>query len=326
MRVVFLEPNLSLSSPTQTWAKALEREAVSCQVLDLLNVSTWQLIRAFVRCDVVVIQIYSIISNYSLFRLCLAVLLGKPIVRKWSGTDALNLDTRVDIKQRFLLLDQIVTLNVTSEHQGIVKELNRNGLQCQLSPQVLASKIRVQTQVTDTPQGKVLVYLPSHNREFYSAQLMHEVIEANPNSEFVVVADKEHVFAAFANVNSLGWVEDMEPVWAQIGVLLRITKHDGFARMIVDALSRGKYVIHNQALPGVNKANDLASISALLQQFQQHYSINKAGIDVIRKMVDQQPELCLKRILASAHVSGRNWYHALKLAIMSRLKKAPLHV
>lgn len=315
MHVIFLESNLSPSSPTRTWANALSREAVSCQVIDLLDVSTWQLVKEYFRCDVVVIQIYSIISDYNLFRLCIAVLMGKPIVRKWSGTDALNLDTRGDIKQRFLQLDKLVALNLTSEHQGIIDELNRNGLQCELTPQVLSSKMCVQLQATDMPPRKILIYLPSHNREFYSANLMEDVIKANPYYEFLVLADKEHVLSTYQNVSSLGWVEDMEPVWAQTAVLLRITKHDGFARMMVDALSRGKYVIHNQALPGINVANNLQDISALLQQ----NSVNKAGIDAIKTMIALQPELSLKRALASARVSIRNWRYALKVALVSRL-------
>jgi hypothetical protein len=321
MRVLFLEPNLSPSSPSQTWANALSREAISCQVLDLLDVSTWHLVKEFSRCNVVVIQVYSVISDYNLFRLCIAVLMGKAIVRKWSGTDALNLDTRGDVKQRFLLLDKLVALNLTSEHQGIIDELNRNGLNCLLTPQVLASKMFVQVQPTAIPAKKVLIYLPSHNRDFYSANLMEEVIKANPHIEFLILADKEHVLSAYRNVSSLGWVEDMQHVWAQTGILLRITKHDGFARMMVDALSRGKYVIHNQALPAINVATSLEDISALIHQFQQQDSINKAGIEVISKLIEQQPELCLKRNLVSAHVTTGNWFWALKIIVTSRFHR-----
>jgi hypothetical protein len=110
----------------------------------------------------------------------------------------------------------------------------------------------------------------------------------------------------------------MEPVSAKTAILLRITKHDGFARMMVDALSRGKYVIHNQALPGINVASTLENISALLQQLHQQDTVNQAGIEVISKMIEQQPELCLKRSLVSAHVTIGNWFRALKIIVASR--------
>jgi hypothetical protein len=130
--------------------------------------------------------------------------MGKPIVRKLSGTDAFNLDTRMDVNPRFKFLDKFISKNITSEHKGIIVELARHGIKGELVLQVLGKKVSTKLPPIQKLIHCVLIYLPSLNKDFYHAELMKNVIVQLPEVHFIILADTEHPFSDYANVDSLG--------------------------------------------------------------------------------------------------------------------------
>src|SRR5205823_1878828 len=131
----------------------------------------------------------------------------------------------------------------------------------------------------------LLVYLPSSRLEHYGEPLVRRAVEANPDVEFVVVADDTHALAGYPNVRSLGWVEDMGPILGQVGGLLRLTEHDGLPRMALECLQRGKYVIYSWPCPGCWLARTPAEVQQRIEEFRQAQDINREGVAAAERML-----------------------------------------
>lgn len=295
MKIVFIGEKPEKSAPTLTWAKALSKIEVEYQYIDFSEISTRDWIKKVLKTDVIIYQCYEIVPQFDMRQLALATFLGCPIVRKWSGSDIYLTLTDSAIKKSTQYFDKLVTLNLTSEHIGIIDELMSIGLTAQLTDQI----------VNDLPQSisaklnkAVLAYLPDNRYEFYGYSYIESLIQKYPETEFIIVADRKHALADYKNVTSLGWVDDMEPVWDKVGLLIRITEHDGFARSILEALARNKYVIHNRQYEGCWYADNLQSIEKHLEIFLRGNSINNSAKKIIENLSSDKPVKNLFDILS----------------------------
>ena len=310
MRVIFVGESLEKSSPLLTWKNALNRVGVCAEVVDLEKISTFDWILALLKNDVVILQSFGYVGEYTLRQLAIASILFRPVIRKWSGTDVLKSVERSNLRKNTLSLDRVISLNLTSEHEGLVSELNSIGLDVDLTPQVLSVISRDNINHKDELPKKVLIYLPNTRWDFYAGSMMEKIIQANPSVEFVVLADEAHTLAKYSNVASLGWVEEMEDVWSNIGLLIRITAHDGYARSIVEALSRGKYVIHNNRISGCWFATNEREISVHLNHFSQVSKCNENGILSVLPSVNGKADSLLKKKLELTSVSWKRWWYS----------------
>lgn len=313
MRILFASERVEKSSPLFTWKVALERAGVEGEIVDIAGVKTADWIRMVLASDFVVFQGYTRIGNYTLRQLAFAVLLGRPVIRKWSGSDVLFSVDRHDVRMSVLELDRIVSLNLTSEHHGLVSELESIGIEAILTSQVISE---VGGQGIDFPEKiprTVLVYLPAERWEFYRGDIIESVIEDNEDIEFIVVADTDHRLSKYANVTSLGWVNDMKPVWDKVGLLIRITKHDGYARSIVEALSRGRYVIHNNAIGGCWYAESSQEVSKELRSFMNIGTYNLRGIECVKNSTSGIADQQLKESISAKSVTAGSWFSAFKI-------------
>lgn len=291
------------SAPLVTWARALERAGCSCVFMDLATTDLMELIRAVGAANALVYQCYGVTHPFVARQLALATFLGCPVVRKWSGTDVWNCLHTPTIREDARRLDRLVASNVTSEHPGLVSELESIGIQAKLTSQVTTRPLPSLEEPLAALGSNVMIYLPDGRHDFYNRQLMAAVIESNPDLPFCVVADESHSLAAYSNVQSIGWVPDLEGIWPDVGVVLRITEHDGLSRTVVEALVRGRIVIHNQHVPGVWYANDLPSVNACLQRFRQSIGDNRHGRAALLAYLGESPECRLRDVLLSSRVT-----------------------
>lgn len=314
MKVLFIERDMTKASPLKTLAKSIEENGSEITFVDLSKVSTLNLIKLLLSANVAVIQYYGEIADFDKRQLAIATLLGVPIIRNWAGSDSLNVITKAAVKKNALSIDSIVTRNVTFSHLGLVNELKSVDLHCEILPKIVEFNIEASEQNTSFIPASALVYLPSNNKEFYGSNYIEVLIQKFPEVSFTIIADDEHSFAKYENVTSLGWVDKagMLNVWNEIGLLIRVTDHDGFPRMILEALGRGKYVIHNnRSIEGVWYANDQETIETQLNHYLVKSVANHNGIKIFESLKQKDPSKTYHQYLAAAKTPFKKKLNAL---------------
>lgn len=204
-----------------------------------------------------------------------AKLFGRPVVRWWVGTDVLNSISSEDAIRAARHIDQAVDLNIAvSPH--LVTELQEIGIEAQYVPSLCETGSFENAPVEDLPQG-VLSYLPTGRRAFYGEDVVISAIEANPDLPFFIVGDQSHALQHYPNVTSLGWTENLDDIWSKVGLLLRVTEHDGMPRMVLDALARSRYVIYSEVFEGCWHARSAKEVLEHLKYFRTQTTLNEAG-------------------------------------------------
>jgi hypothetical protein len=199
--------------------------------------------------------------QFQLARLC-----GCVAVRWWVGTDVLQCLRSGSMAAAARTLDAAIDLNIAAAPH-LVDELATIGITAAHVPSVCELPALDEAPPPALPRA-VLVYLPTDRQDFYGRAATVAAIEANPDLRFVVVGDEAHSLAGHANVTSLGWVEDMDGLWSEIGVLLRLTEHDGLPRMVLEALARSRHVIYAWPLAGCWQARTQADVQQHLARFR----------------------------------------------------------
>ena len=109
-------------------------------------------------------------------------------------------------------------------------------------------------------------------------QVMHPVlIEQMPKTRFIVLGDAETDYSRFANVESLGYVEDLARTIGRSTALVRPTCHDGMPRLVLEMLSHGRHAITSQAYPHCHHAVGVEEIRRVLRRIELHGQFNLDG-------------------------------------------------
>jgi hypothetical protein len=307
--VLFVGEMPTGSSPLLTLARALQPHGVRpvfSQQVESSSTSGW--LRLVRKSDVILFVGYVGPSLYTIRQLALAASLGKPVVRWWVGSDVLHCLQHPLGARRARLADKLCAESVAVAPH-LQTELSSIGLDAKVIPSV----VDLEFLDIEPPQlsavRDILVYLPTSRGAFYGEEVVRSTIEANPDLRFLVVADTEHRFQRYRNVESLGWVENMRPVYDRTGCLLRITQHDGLPRMIIETLLLGKYVICSHEFPGCWTARDFTDVQNWISLFQKSTTPNTAGATAIKVLLTPAPEIqfadLLQRVAGGWHVAAR---------------------
>ena len=185
-------------------------------------------------------------------------------------------------------------------------ELSSIGLNAKMIPSVVDFEF-LNTEPPRLLSYDILVYLPTSRSSFYGEQVVRSTIEANPDLRFLVVADTDHRFQRYRNVESLGWVENMRPVYDRAGCLLRMTQHDGLPRMVIETLLLGKYAICSHEFPGCWTARNFTDVQHWISLFRDATASNTAGADAIKALLTPAPEIqfavFLQKVAGESHVA-----------------------
>lgn len=319
MNILYIEKNMSKASPLITHGKEIIKLGAKTSYVDFSQLSTVDLITYFIKADVIILQHYGTLGDYEKRQLAFAALLGTPLIRNWAGSDSLNVITREEVKKDALQINKFISNNITNSHKGLIEELSSVNISCDSLPKLfnITPKPNIPKLITSKT---VLVYLPTERRNFYGAKLIKSLIERFPEVTFSIIGDDEHFFSQFENVISHGWVshKDMENIWNNIGMLIRITDHDGTPRMIYEALSRGKYVIHNNKhLEAIWYASSQNEVEHQLKRYLILKEINKEGIEFINSFTKEKPALAYLHYLSQARVSLKTWLASVKFIYQS---------
>jgi hypothetical protein len=115
----------------------------------------------------------------------------------------------------------------------------------------------------------VLLYLPvdAFDREVFDADTLLALPRELPDARFILVPSPASTLPQPlpANLEARAWVEDMGALYREVTVMARLVSHDGMSFMVLEALSRGRYVVYPFALPGVIAAGGLEEVSSALR-------------------------------------------------------------
>jgi len=273
------------SAPFHSLAKALQPDFATCRLADpAACAATGAWLRQVRRHDAVILVHYNPVPPFLERQLALALAAGCAVTRWWVGSDVWKALTEPDVAASARRLDRLVARNiVVAPH--LAEELTGLGIDAVVCPSVYDASALAAPLPDVLPRG-VLVYLPGERADFYGLSRVDAAIAANPDLTFSIVGDETHRLAHHANVRSLGWVADMQSIWPDIGLLLRLTEHDGLPRMILEALARGRYVIYAWPLSGCWQADSPEAVQAQLDRFRRTDTPNLSGRDSVRALTD----------------------------------------
>lgn len=149
MNVLILGKKPQRSEPTLTFARRMVEAGVVCRFSGGIESTSTRAWLGLVRgADVVLISRYEGVSNYGLRQLELALACGCILVRRWAGSDVQACLTNAMTRRRSLLLDRLITLNITPAPH-LAGELSSIGITAQVIPCLVDSAKKINKNIKD---------------------------------------------------------------------------------------------------------------------------------------------------------------------------------
>ena len=121
-----------------------------------------------------------------------------------------------------------------------------------------------------------------------------------PEIEFNILKATASDESTPQNLHLLGPRDDMEAVYRNSTVLIRIPEHDSLSAMVLEVLARGRYVIYNKQFPNCHFASDYDSAKIALQEIMKLTVPNTKGAEFIKENFSPAKEAeKLKQILCN---------------------------
>jgi hypothetical protein len=205
--------------------------------------------------------------------------LGKRTVNHWVGTDVMLASEDDRHRQMALRARRFIQKHLTVA-PWLAEELRARGIAAEVRP--YTTPVRYEQRGAPGQVG-VLAYLPDERAEFYGAAIVRAVARELPHIPFGVVAGTA-AQPALPNVEYLGWIADMRPLYERYPILLRVAKHDGLPKMVLEALAYGNQVIFEYEFPGCYHATTQAeALAAVRRILSDGCPVNTAGSERVRR-------------------------------------------
>ena len=209
-------------------------------------------------------------------------LLRRKVIIHWIGTDVIYATSSKE--DSFNALLRKISYKMVDMHlvviQRLADELSSLGIDAKVVPLVPNMPLP-QEDITWPAQDQALVSLPEARLEFYSSSLVFQLAEKLPEIKFLIVAHSGEGAPQLPNIKYLGRVDDMETVWKQVKVYLRLTKHDGLPQTLIEALARGKHVIWSYEYPFCHQAYTFKKAKDALRDILRRNQPNIEGMHYV---------------------------------------------
>lgn len=195
----------------------------------------------------------------------------RPVVIHWVGTDVLiareafdagNVSPRLAGKAVHWsdapwLVDELGAIGIRSEYVPLPVGLPSS------QPPPLPSRFRV------------LLYLPvdAFDREVFEVDTILALPRELPEVDFLLVPSPAGNLPGplAPNLEARGWVEDVDALYRDISLYVRLTSHDGMSFMALESLARGRYVIWTYPLEGAIHASGVTEVAGAIRGlYEQH--------------------------------------------------------
>jgi len=222
----------------------------------------------------------------------------KKTICHWVGSDSVlsiqNWKRKLQTKIFARFVDSHISVSTR-----IKEELDKIGIE----NTVLFHGSDIETEEISMPEKLgVLVYFIAGREKLYGVERVIEISKEVQDVDFYFVGHFDSIDYKEkynqSNLHFLGYINISE-IWSKISVIVRMTEHDGFPKIIVEAYSKGRYVIHNYPLPGVILCDSNKEVVSELKKLQTTKTANKKGIELFNeqfrfdKFLEKLEEICL---------------------------------
>ena len=200
----------------------------------------------------------------------------KKIIIHWIGTDVYN--ALNSPKSKFITKKYKDLIDVhLAVHSRLVNELNSVGISCQEVP---LPTFRLYPVNPIPVKKKILVYLPDSRSDFFGKPVIDKLFDSFPELDFIVLPNSGKDYSR-TNVTCLSWVDNMEEIYRDIALFIRLPVHDGLPNSVIEALSMGRYVIYSQEFPYCEYASSFEEVKTNLMNILQKSSPNERGANYV---------------------------------------------
>ncbi len=143
-------------------------------------------------------------------------------------------------------------------------------------------------------------YIPAEREDFYGWHYVEQLIRDFPQVTFYILGHKGEGKEKFENAQFLGWQADITPWIRASHIYIRMTKHDGLPRTILEALSYGRQVIFNREFPHCRYAGDYRQLKEQFADLLAHPELNVEGAQFVREKF--HPDAIKKQLIDLYHL------------------------
>ncbi|HJP40149.1 MAG TPA: hypothetical protein QGF35_00370 [Dehalococcoidia bacterium] len=200
----------------------------------------------------------------------------KRVVMHWVGTDVLS---AVDDHRNGRLSDRLVSgATHWADAPWLVEELREVGILAAEHP--LPIPVAFGMPAPMPTEFRVCVYIPSDPGVAHDLAATMQVVKQLPAVRFTLVGG-DAVEDPPDNASVLGHVSEMGNVYGDCAALLRLVRHDGLSHSVVEALSFGRHVIWNYAMPGVRPVQGADEAVSELNRLKQEFDAGTLGVNKV---------------------------------------------
>lgn len=209
--------------------------------------------------------VYFIFSAYYYnTKIRIAKLFNKKVINHWIGSDILLAQKNDKYKK----IQKYIDVNLACSPL-IKEELYSMGIDAEDIPIIPAG---LNTKYAKIPnKHQVLTYLPEGREEFYGIEAIRHLASKYKEINFNIVANTNKSLLDYDNVKFLGYVklEDMDKIYDETSILIRLPEHDGLSLMLLEALLKGKEVIYTYDFPYVFTPQNLKDLELIFEKIIQ---------------------------------------------------------
>jgi len=211
----------------------------------------------------------------------LSKLKGKKTICHWIGSDSLLAVQNWRRKLQTKIFTKFVDLHISVSNR-IKEELDEMGIEST----VLFHGSDIEPEEVSLPKKLgVLVYFIEGREKLYGLERVIEISKKLQDVAFYFVGHfNPDNFTQIYKHNNLYFIgfTDLKELWPKISVIVRMTEHDGFPKIILEAYAKGRYVIHNYPLPGVILCQTNDDVIVELKKLQKTDTINTEGLEIFK--------------------------------------------
>lgn len=228
---------------------------------------------------------------------------GLPVVWHWIGSDVLAY--RESARRRLGgAINRRAALQWAGAHLAdspeLAEELRTEGIASRVV-RLLPEKIEAGV-LPLPPACTVLSYWSDSRRTFYGGDTVLQLAREFPELSFHIVGATGKDVNAPPNVRFFGGVADMDPIYRDSTVLIRMPRHDSLSAMVLEVLARGRYVIYNRPLEACHLACDLDEARRALREIIGRREPNAVGAEMVRSRFSLDVEArSLAEVYSSLH-------------------------
>ncbi len=207
---------------------------------------------------------------------------GTKVINHYIGTDVLRLFNEKPSKKFKAYLSNLLADRIFCVSPWLQEELTLLDIPAEILPNVFRE---YPEQISGLPEKpNVYTYIPEGRGEFYGWLIIEKLVQDYPNIQFFVLANKGEEVNHYPNVKFLGWQDDIKQWIQKSYIYLRLTRHDGLPKMVLEALASGRQVIFSGEFPYCHKATTYTELKSCFDRLLKEPKLNLEGAKFVRNV------------------------------------------